>query len=347
MDAVGEADLVVVVDTGSTDDTVAKLRARGALVFEEQIKPWRFDEARNRSMDHVPEDVDICVCNDIDEVFAPGWREKLEQAWKPEYTRARYWYAWAPAENGRPVKRFPAEKIHRRHDFRWVHPVHEVLEYSGADPEESILINDLFLDHKPDPQKSRSQYLPLLELSAQENPDDDRTMFWLGREYIFYGKNDDGIRTLEHHLTMPSAVWPEERSASMRFIARAYRAKQQPGEAERWLLRAAAECPGIREPWLELAQLGYDCSDWNTSFYASCRCIAITQSTNSYLIEPAAWGSLPYDLGAIAAYQLGLYITAAELAANACALDPENERLTNNLRIITEKCREAGGFEQA
>ncbi|MCD7946680.1 MAG: glycosyl transferase family 2 [Oscillospiraceae bacterium] len=347
MDAVGEADLVVVVDTGSTDDTVEKLRARGALVFEEKIQPWRFDEARNRSMDHVPEDVDICVCNDIDEVFAPGWREKLEQAWKPQYTRARYWYAWAPAEVGKPVKRFPTEKMHRRHGFRWVHPVHEVLEYSGTDPEESVFIDDLFLDHLPDPHKSRGQYLPLLELSAQENPDDDRTMFWLGREYIFYGKNDDGIRTLEHHLTMPSAVWPEERSASMRFIARAYRAKQEPGEAERWLLRAAAECPGIREPWLELAQLGYDRSDWNTSFYAACRGIAITQSTNSYLVEPAAWGYLLYDLGAIAAYQLGLYATAAEFATNACVLDPENERLTNNLRIITEKCREVGGLAQA
>ena len=35
MDAVSEADEVVVLDTGSTDHTVEKLRSRGAKVYEE------------------------------------------------------------------------------------------------------------------------------------------------------------------------------------------------------------------------------------------------------------------------------------------------------------------------
>ncbi len=82
MDSMQEADLVVVTDTGSTDDTVEKLRARGAIVYVEEIKPWRFDVARNISLDHVPEDVDICVCTDLDEVLEPGWRQKLERAWE-------------------------------------------------------------------------------------------------------------------------------------------------------------------------------------------------------------------------------------------------------------------------
>ena len=32
------------------------------------------------------------------------------------------------------------------------------------------------LDHHPDPEKSRGQYLNLLELSVEEDPDDDRNM---------------------------------------------------------------------------------------------------------------------------------------------------------------------------
>uniref|UniRef100_UPI0032E4CF26 glycosyltransferase n=1 Tax=Lacrimispora sp. TaxID=2719234 RepID=UPI0032E4CF26 len=82
MDAVSEADEVIVTDTGSTDGTVEKLRARGATVYEETISPWRFDTARNIALDHVPEDADICVSNDLDEVFIPGWRKILESAWK-------------------------------------------------------------------------------------------------------------------------------------------------------------------------------------------------------------------------------------------------------------------------
>ena len=37
MDSMGEADCVVVTDTGSTDDTVERLRRRGAAVYSETI----------------------------------------------------------------------------------------------------------------------------------------------------------------------------------------------------------------------------------------------------------------------------------------------------------------------
>ena len=78
MDSMSEADQVVVLDTGSTDNTMERLRARGAQVTAEAVSPWRFDTARNRSLDLVPQDADICVCTDLDEVFQPGWRAFLE-----------------------------------------------------------------------------------------------------------------------------------------------------------------------------------------------------------------------------------------------------------------------------
>lgn len=43
MDSMSEADQVVVLDTGSTDDTVERLKKRGAQVTVELISPWRFD----------------------------------------------------------------------------------------------------------------------------------------------------------------------------------------------------------------------------------------------------------------------------------------------------------------
>ena len=81
MDSMGEADLVVVLDTGSKDGTVERLRARGAQVTVERILPWRFDAARNRSLELVPEDVDLCVCTDLDEVFHPGGAGTGLAAW--------------------------------------------------------------------------------------------------------------------------------------------------------------------------------------------------------------------------------------------------------------------------
>ena len=69
-----EADYIVVLDTGSTDGTYEKLKedSRVTVVKQEVITPWRFDVARNKSMELIPEDADILVCTDFDELFEPG-----------------------------------------------------------------------------------------------------------------------------------------------------------------------------------------------------------------------------------------------------------------------------------
>ena len=337
MDAVSEADMVVVTDTGSTDNTVQKLRDRGAVVYTEIIQPWRFDTARNIAMDHIPEDIDICVSNDLDEVFEKGWRQKLEEAWKPYCTRARYQFVWSRGSDGNILKQFTMEKIHRRHDFRWVHPVHEVLQYGGTDPEHSVWVNGMILNHFPDTSKSRGQYLPLLELSVQENPKNDRAAFWLGREYMYYCMYDKCIEALNNYLKMPSAVWTEERSAAMRFIASCYQEKGESAIARQWLFKAIAECPNVREAYLQMAQLGYREKDWPLVMLMVSQGLKITEKTGSYLYDPKAWGYSLYDLGAISCYYLGMYRQSFEYATEACRFEPDNERLKSNLEFARAK----------
>ena len=168
------ADGVYVLDTGSTDGTPELLRALGTAVYEQTITPWRFDAARNASLALLPEDADVCICLDLDEVLCPGWREALEAAWAPGTTRARYTYVWSHTPDGGDGVVFFADKIHARHGYRWTHPVHEVLTPDRA--ESCITVPALRVEHWPDSSKSRGQYLPLLELSAAEDPDDDRAL---------------------------------------------------------------------------------------------------------------------------------------------------------------------------
>lgn len=343
MDAVDEADMVVVTDTGSEDHTVEKLRARGAVVYTDIINPWRFDVARNTALDHVPGEVDICVSNDLDEIFEKGWRQKLENAWQPCFTRARYLFTWSYNNDGTPSKQFAMEKIHRRHGFRWVHPVHEVLEYSGEDADSTVWVPGMVLNHYPDNSKPRTQYLPLLELSAKENPADDRTVFWLGREYMYHGMPDKCIDTLKRHLSLPSATWDEERSASMRFIAKCYQDKKDDKQARQWLFRAIAECPHVREPYLQMAKLGYLENNWPLVYLMTQKGLDITKKSGSYLHEPASWGYSFYDLGAICCYRLGLFEQSHEYARKACEMEPHNERLKNNLELIRLMLNEQDG----
>ena len=229
MDSVNKADGIYVLDTGSSDNTVMLLKKRGAIVKEKKFESFRFDVARNLSLEMVPLDADICVCVDIDEVLEDNWREKLESIWEKEITRLRYNYVWSHDKYGNPAVNFYGEKIHSRHGYKWIHPVHEILSYDGKEVVKTT--DDFTINHYPDNTKSRSSYLPLLLLSVKEDPTDDRNMHYLGREYMFYKMYDKSIDTLIKHLGLKKATWKDERCASMRFIARNYKSLGRYDEA--------------------------------------------------------------------------------------------------------------------
>ena len=77
--------------------------------------------------------------------------------------------------------------------FKWTHPVHEILTPIKKYKNNIIDIPEIQLNHHADNTKSRSSYLPLLELSVKENPTDDRNTHYLGREYMFQGEYDKAI----------------------------------------------------------------------------------------------------------------------------------------------------------
>ncbi|MFR8795958.1 MAG: glycosyltransferase [Evtepia gabavorous] len=247
MASMSEADEVCVLDTGSTDGTPQRLEELGAKVSVQVITPWRFDVARNQSLELVPEDADLCVCTDLDEVFQPGWREKVEAAWAPGVDRLLYRYVWNFLPDGREGMVFWYDKIHRRKGCRWVNPVHEVLQFDGGAPQ-ARYVEGVCLEHHADRSKSRGQYLPLLELAVEEDPNNDRNVHYLGREYFFYRRWEESIAMLKRHLALPTATWADERCASMRLLAKDYFALEMAGEAERWIFRAVGEAPHLREP---------------------------------------------------------------------------------------------------
>ena len=114
MASMKEADAVYVLDTGSEDGSPELLRSLGARVSAAHIEPWRFDRARNVSLALVPEDTDICVCTDLDEVFHPGWRAALEAQWTEGTGRACCRYTWSFQPDGSEGTVFWISKIHRR-----------------------------------------------------------------------------------------------------------------------------------------------------------------------------------------------------------------------------------------
>ena len=330
-----EADEIYVLDTGSTDNTVELLKELGVNVKSEIIDPWRFDVARNKSLEMVPMDADICVCTDLDEIFEPGWRKHLEEEFVGA-NRLRYNYIWSFDKYGNPAVNFYQEKIHSRDGYVWVNPVHEVLKCNLDN--EIVKTTDLItLKHYPDSTKSRSSYLPLLELAVKEDPSNDRNMHYLGREYMFYGKYDEAIETLKKHLEMPSATWKEERCASLRFISRCYKLKGDLDRAVYYGLKAINECPNVREGYLECAYAYYLENNYLICSLLLKAALEIKCNNKIYINEPACYDGTLEDLLAVCYYYLGKYEEAYEYANMAYELDPENARIINNREIIKGK----------
>lgn len=321
-DSAKDADYLLIADTGSTDKTVELASSLGINVHTISISPWRFDDARNASLALIPKDIDYCIALDMDEQLQPGWRAELE---KTTATRPRYTYTWSWTEDGKPGLQYQADKIHARAGYRWKYPVHEVLVADRI--QETMETIGLEIHHHPDESKSRSQYLPLLAQAAAETPDDDRTAYYYARELFNYGLFAQAKPEFLRHLSLPTAVWPPEKAASMRYLARIEHGQERLD----WLLKAEATSPNRREALVEIAQYYYENGDWANQFAYATKALAIKEKPLDYLCEEFAWGDKPYDFAALSAYHLGNYDLAVEYGTQALNLNPSDKRLESNL----------------
>ena len=234
----------------------------------------------------------------------PGWRAALEAAWTENTKRARYRYTWNFNPDGSEGVVFWTDKIHARHGFRWVHPVHEVLEYEQPDYE-TVLAEGVQLDHRADPTKSRAQYLPLLELSVREAPLDDRNTHYLGREYMFHRRWKECIETLTRHLALPTATWPDERCAPCASSPARMRRWATSARRKKWLFRAVGEAPHLREPWVRWPRSAIASATGRVRLSSPCALWTSRSGPRPISARPLPWGSLPYDLASLALYETG------------------------------------------
>lgn len=324
------ADYFLIADTGSTDRTIEIAKELGITVVPISVKPWRFDVARNASLALLPNDIDYCIALDMDEVLQPGWREELEKAHAQGVTRPTYRFitSWNP--DGSAGTEFDGFRIHSRYGYHWQHPIHEVPNAYGIQEVRQRM--NFEIHHIPDDNKSRGQYLPLLKMAVDENPYSDRASFYYGRELYFNGLWEQAAEQFKSYLQLPTAVWPPERASAMNYLARV-----EPTKAEYWCKKSLETSQGRREPLVLLSKHYGSVKDWELSLEFAQSALLITEKKMDYIVEEFAWGYLPHDLAALAAWELGLYEVALEHGEKAVELNPTDERLQRNLVFYRSK----------
>jgi hypothetical protein len=329
MSAAADADVIVIADTGSTDDTVSLARGMGAKVYDISVVPWRFDKARDAALALVPADVDVCISVDLDEVMQPGWRQAVEAAWVPGTTRLRYMFDF-----GAGVV-YTCEKAHARHNYFWKYPIHEYITPVVGFVEHIAVTDAVLTAHLPDSTKSRGQYMPMLEMAVRENPDCHRSQFYYARELFYYSRWQECVDEFAKFLAMPSAVWKVERTFAHRCAGAALLQLGRAVEGIEHLEKGILAMPESRDPWVALAQAHHNLSNWPQCLSAAETALAITERTYEFTADQNSWGWRPYDLAALACWNLGYKVKAAEYGAKALELAPDDARLACNLRFYT------------
>ena len=324
-EATKDADYRIVADTGSTDGTQDKLRELGVIVHQIYIKPFRFDAARNAALALVPEDADVCLIIDMDEVPEPGFFDKVRKKWQDGTD-----LGWISIKTDTNI--WERDRLHSRWNWNWKYPCHEVQLWYGKGQPRDVDLRNALIEHLPDNSKSRGQYLELLEMAVKEFPHDPRMWTYMCREYFFYSKWEDVIRAAERKVELGG--WDVESAAVCRWAGEASHQLKDEEKARHWYDKGAEILPTQGEPFFGVAMDAYRKHEWQRCLDASLNALESPRS-NHYCYESAVWDWKAYDLASIAAYNLRFLDESIMFASEAVkANGPETERIQRNLEFF-------------
>jgi glycosyltransferase involved in cell wall biosynthesis len=327
-----DADLLLIADTGSTDKTRFVAKTFGIEVQQISVNPWRFDIARNASLALVPEEFDMCIQLDMDEVLSPGWREEVEAAFKAGNLWPTYKQVTSRNPDGSIRSAFDYFKIHPRKGFIWKYPIHEVvMPIDGASySREQINVE---VDHNQDHSKSRKSYLHLLETAVREEPNDWRMNHYLNREYFY---NQDWVKVLSsaYRCDEIPGGWDIERASTYMYASEAAHHLGFKPIAKWWAQEATIAAPNFYEAWHWRAHIAHLNDEWAECLEFASRRLDLSKQTH-HLVKSDAWEWWGYDLMALASHRLGLHKDAVLYGEVALEGNPQNVRLADNLRFYT------------
>jgi hypothetical protein len=242
-----DADILDVLDTGSTDGTWEKLNELAKLytnlhISQHKFDNFRFDIARNFQLDLLKKYVDenaILFQIDIDEyITGENWVDEIKSQFKGDISYYDYIYSWT--DDGRPCNRFLANKIHT-FKKRWIGPIHEALEFEIG---ENNIIKGITLEHHSTYKPSRENYINLLRMRFIESPDDSRNALYYGRELFFHKQYDKAIDILLKYVNMKDA-WIHEIGYACYIISQCFLNKNMIAESYEWCINAL-EIDGLK-----------------------------------------------------------------------------------------------------
>ncbi|MGP1665192.1 MAG: glycosyltransferase [Rhodanobacter sp.] len=248
-------DELLIVDTGSTDNTVFVAESIGGrvLAYDWQY-PGNKGAARNLAIDQAG--YAWIVMLDADEVIRTPAALRAAIMAAPGQVTGLNTIFENIADDGSVTLRWRQLRTFRRDAYAYRHREHELPFAVDLNCKECD--SDVVFEHRPPAGRDPGKIQPMLDrltLDVEEHPDDPHPLYFLHRQYLHAGQNEQAIETGIRYLQLPGT---HDRCEAIGNIALAYDRLGQLHMSIVWLHNALGAQPGRRVWWLRLAEVYYN-----------------------------------------------------------------------------------------
>ena len=350
LNSFGEADYICILDTGSTDGTWEKLQKeqlirQNLIIAQQTVVPWRYDQARNLSMELIPKETTIYFMADLDEVIKePGWSQTVKECWDPLFDRGMYTYNRDVGENDIVIRQIPEYRLHSADWYKWVNIVHEALVNHAGNKQffvETSTPIPITVWHYPK-QNKQTNYLELCEEDLKEIPDDWVMRLQLAIEYELRFIYDKAVEHYTYLINTPNTLQDFELARCYCSIAKInyYQWHQNIDMAFALWREGRLIANDTADNYLAAAELYYNTNNYQQALELSLECLRRCETArwcNTYDVK----SYYPYWLAGMSYYQLGNKLKAIAFMSIAYQKNPsqENKTLLDNLinEVITNQ----------
>ena len=326
-------DELIVLDTGSVDETVEIARAGGATVHE---FVWidDFAAARNASFAHCTGDWILWLDADdrVPAAAQAGFRDlknELRGRHDLDGIMVPYHRGFAASDPSICTFSFDRERVLRRSaGLRWECAVHEVI---GLRHDRSIRWPDAFVEHRPPVEsleRKSHRNIRILEGMVGSGDRSPRTLFYYGNELREHGRHEEALAVYGEYIERGTLGW--ERYSALLHMATCCDELDRHEEKVQHLLAAVHFDSARAEAFNRLGMHFYDRKEWRRAiaFFGGA---SVVERPNEGFINDSDYADLPLDYLAVCLSHLGRDREALEYTLRAIVTAPDRERLLTNV----------------
>ena len=319
-------DEIIIVDTGSTDDTkqIAAQFTSHVLDFE-----WvdDFAKARNFAFSHATKEFILWL--DADDILLPPDQEKFRSLtaalpWSTDAVSMFYNLAVDAAGNATTSLR-RNRLVRRSNGNRWIGIVHEYLAVTGH-----ILASDIAVTHERMHTNS-SRNLQLYEKRAAAGETfSPRDQFYFANERFDHGLWEQALELYEAFIA-DNQGWVEDNIAACGKIADCYANLGRLADARRWAVHAFTYALPRAEACCRMGAYDIEDKDYESAIWWYKLAAGLTKPVNTNaLLQTSYWTWLPHMQLCVCYDRIGQHQLANIHNEIAASFLPDDERVLAN-----------------